>query len=51
MRRGRSLILGFGAIGLGLAIVLAVILPSNFWWLFLAAGLIGLGVWMLRCCC
>ena len=50
MRRGRCGLWGLAAIGLGLIIVLALILPSEFWWFFLAAGLIGLGIWCLRCC-
>ena len=51
MRRGRSVLLGAAAICLGLFILLALVLPSQFWWFFLAAGLIALGVWVLRCCC
>ncbi len=51
MRRGRSGLLGCAAIGLGVLILLAVVLPSEFWWFFLAAGLIGAGIWLLRCCC
>ena len=47
---GRCGLWGLAAIGLGLIILLALILPSEFWWFFLAAGLIGLGIWCLRCC-
>ena len=50
VRRGRCGLWGLAAIGLGLIILLALILPSEFWWFFLAAGLIGLGIWCLRCC-
>lgn len=37
------------AVSLGLLIILAVILPAEFWWLILAAGLICIGIRMLRC--
>ena len=50
MRRGHSFLIGFAAIGAGLFIMLALVLPSQFWWFFLAAGLIALGIWYLRCC-
>ena len=50
VRRGRCGLWGFAAIGAGLFILLALVLPAEFWWFFLAAGLIGLGVWYLRCC-
>ena len=33
-----------------LFILLALVLPAEFWWFFLAACLIGLGIWYLRCC-
>ena len=51
MRRGRCSRLGLLAVAGGLLILLALVLPAEFWWFFLAAGLIGLGIWMLRCCC
>jgi hypothetical protein len=50
VRRGRCGLWGFAAIGAGLFILLALVLPAEFWWFFLAAGLIGLGIWYLRCC-
>ena len=50
MRRGRCGLLGFAAVGIGVLILLALVLPSEFWWFFLAAGLIGAGIWFLRCC-
>jgi hypothetical protein len=50
VRRGRCGLWGFAAIGAGLVILLALVLPAEFWWFFLAAGLIGLGIWYLRCC-
>jgi NO-binding membrane sensor protein with MHYT domain len=34
----------------GLFILLALVLPSDFWWFFLAAVLIGFGIWVMRCC-
>lgn len=50
MRRGRRCLWGLAAIILGLVILLALVLPSSFWWFALAAGLIGYGVWYLHCC-
>ena len=49
MRRRGNCIWALAAIGLGLLILLAIILPAEFWWLMLAAALIGAGIWMLRC--
>ncbi|MBR5094275.1 MAG: hypothetical protein IK095_04200 [Oscillospiraceae bacterium] len=50
MRRGRCGLWGIAAIGAGIFILMALVLPSQFWWGFLALGLIGVGVWYLRCC-
>ena len=50
MRRGRRCLWGLAAIILGLVISLALVLPSSFWWFALAAGLIGYGLWYIRCC-
>lgn len=50
MRRRRPRFWALTAIALGLIIMLAVLLPGEFWWLLLAAALVGLGIWMLRCC-
>ena len=50
LRRRRSCLWGFGAILLGILILLALILPAEFWWFLIGAGLIGAGVWLLRCC-
>ena len=50
MRRRRSCILGFVSILAGLIIILSLVLPSAFWWFFLAVVLIGFGVWYIRCC-
>ena len=48
--RGRRGLWGVTAIVLGLVIILALILPSEFWWFSLAALLIAAGIWILRCC-
>ncbi len=50
MRRGRSNLIGCAAILAGLAIILALILPSQVWWFLFAAALICLGFWLLRRC-
>lgn len=50
MRGGRRLLWGVTAIVLGLIILLALVLPSQFWWFAFAALLIAAGLWMLRCC-
>ncbi|MBQ9685800.1 MAG: hypothetical protein IJV41_04510 [Oscillospiraceae bacterium] len=50
MRRGRHCLWGIVAILLGLIIILALVLPSAFWWFALAAALIGFGLWYIRCC-
>lgn len=49
MRRGRHGILALAAIVMGTIILLALVLPGQVWWFLLAASLIGLGIWMLRC--
>lgn len=38
------------AVVAGVIIVLALLLPPAFWWMVLAVGLIGLGLWYLKCC-
>ena len=50
MRRGRRCVGAFSSIALGLLIILGVVLPGVFWWLLLAAALLALGIWLLRCC-
>ncbi len=50
MRRGRRCLWGLIAIFMGLVILLALVLPSSFWWFVLAAGLIAFGLWYIRCC-
>lgn len=50
MRKGRNSLWGCIAIVSGLVIVLSLVLPVEFWWFIFAAGLIGVGVWYIRCC-
>ena len=50
LRRGRHCFWPVAAILAGTAILLALVLPSTFWWFLLADGLIAAGIWMLRCC-
>ena len=40
MRGGRNRVCGCISIGIGIVILLALILPTNFWWFFLGAALI-----------
>jgi len=50
MRRGRRCLWGLVAIILGVMILLALVLPSGFWWFLAAAVLIGGGLWQIHCC-
>lgn len=50
MRRGRYGILAMAVILTGVGILLFLLLPSQVWWFLFALGMIGLGLWMLRCC-
>lgn len=50
MRKGRRCVLALAVIAVGVLIILALLLPGEFWWLLLAVALIALGIWMLRCC-
>lgn len=50
MRRGNRTVWAITSIAMGLLILLGVLLPGIFWWLLLAAGLLGFGIWLLRCC-
>lgn len=50
MRRGRRCYMAITVLSLGLVILFSVLLPGVFWWLLLSGVLIGLGVWLLRCC-
>lgn len=50
MRKGRHSLLGCLAIVAGLIIILSLVLPTQFWWFALAAALICIGVWYVRCC-
>ncbi|MDY3079446.1 MAG: hypothetical protein SOR56_04485 [Oscillospiraceae bacterium] len=49
MRKDPSSLLATIAIVGGVIIILALILPTNFWWFILAAGLICFGIWLHRC--
>lgn len=46
-RRGNPI--GYLALCAGIVIILALVLPSGFWWFALAAALIVFGVWLIRC--
>ena len=50
MRRGRPYggALGFALIVLGILILLAMVLPSGFWWFLFGMALICGGCWMCR---
>lgn len=50
MRWGHRFMWGCAAIGLGVVILLALILPPGFWWFLGGAALIGFGLWYIRCC-
>ena len=50
MRNGRHRSWGCAAIVAGLVIILSLVLPTQFWWFILAAALICLGFWYMRCC-
>ena len=50
MRRRRWCLLSCTAIAAGVLILLALILPTAFWWFLIAAGLIAAGIWLMRCC-
>lgn len=48
-RRGNSgCILGVASIVIGVLIILAMLLPSGFWWLVLGAALIVIGLCLLK---
>lgn len=48
-RRGRSVCaLGIVSIVVGVLIILAMVLPSGFWWFILGAALIAVGLGLLR---
>lgn len=50
MRGGRRRNCGCAAIALGIVILLAIILPADFWWFALGASLICGGIWYIRNC-
>ena len=41
---------GLISIGVGVVIIMAIVLPAQFWWFLLAAGLIAAGIWCMKCC-
>lgn len=49
MRR-RNIRWGCAAVGLGIIILLALVLPEKIWWLLLAVALIYMGLRYMRCC-
>ncbi|MBP3484475.1 MAG: hypothetical protein J6K00_05215 [Oscillospiraceae bacterium] len=49
MHKGPFSLFATIAIVSGIIIILALILPTQFWWFILAAGLICLGIWIRRC--
>lgn len=50
MRRGQNGLWGCAAVCAGAFILLALILPSDFWWFVLGVGLIFAGIWVIRRC-
>ena len=48
-RRGPPAI-GWIAVFAGIIVLLALILPSGFWWFALGVALIAAGIWLLRSC-
>ena len=49
MRRGKCCVWALLEILLGCIILLALVLPATVWWFLLGAGLVGGGLWLLRC--
>ena len=49
MHKGPFSLFATIAIVSGIIIILALILPTQFWWFILAAGLICFGIWIRRC--
>ncbi len=49
MHKGPFSMLATIAIIGGIVIILALILPTQFWWFALAVGLICFGVWIHKC--
>lgn len=50
MHTGKHGPVGCAAIIAGVVIILALILPTDFWWFVLAAVLIFAGLWYIRRC-
>lgn len=49
-RGGNFYLIGKTAICVGIIIILALVLPSSFWWFTLGAALICIGIWLRRSC-
>jgi hypothetical protein len=49
MRGNGKRTLAAAAIILGIGIILALVLPRDFWWFLLAGILIASGLWFIRC--
>jgi uncharacterized membrane protein len=49
-RRQKGDFLGWFAVLGGVVIILALILPTGFWWFALAVALIAVGIWLIRRC-
>jgi len=52
MRRGMQGKCRWGliAVAAGVVIIMAIVLPPEFWWFLLAVGLIAAGIWCMKCC-
>lgn len=49
MHKGNIINIGAVAVIIGIFIILAIVLPSQFWWFLLAVFLICYGIRYLRC--
>ena len=49
MRKSPCSIIAIAAIAAGVIIILAMVLPAQFWWYVLAVALICGGIWLCRC--
>lgn len=48
-RGGNYILIGKTAICVGIIIILALVLPSQFWWFVLGISLICIGIWLRKC--
>ena len=44
----RKRTIGMCIVGLGVLVIMALILPTNFWWFVLGVGLIALGIFVCK---